>query len=84
MFSITAILAKAISGISQFLTKEKCVVTVEALATFVIDIAICQPRTKYTRQWQLRECTIKCVSTCDVIIKLDSLQIETKPPPKED
>ena len=59
-------------------------VTVEGLTTPVIWMAIRQLRSKYTRQRQLRERTVKCVSSWDVIIKLDSLQFGSKPPPEVD
>ena len=57
-------------------------VTVEVLSILVIWMAIRQLRSKHTRQRQLRERTVKCVIAWDVIIKLDSLQSGSKPPPK--
>ena len=59
-------------------------VTVEVLAVLVIWIALRQLRSKHTRYRQLREHTVKCVSTLDVITKLDSFQFASIPHPKVD
>ena len=52
--------------------------TVEVLAILAIWMAIRRLRSKHTRQRKLRECTVKCVSACDVIFKLDLLQSGSK------
>ena len=64
--------------------EEKWLVTVEVLIIPAKWLAICQLERKHKRQRQLREHIVKCVSTCDVIIKLDSLQSGLKPPPEVD
>ena len=56
----------------------------EILSILAIWMAIRQLQSKHARQWQLRECIVKRVSACDVIIKLDLLQSGSKPPPDVD
>ena len=57
--------------------KEEWLVTAEALA-ILIWMAICQLQNKHAMERQFRERTVKHISACDIIIKLDSLQSRSK------